>query len=437
MPDQQRVVILGGGFGGLYAAKSLAHAPVDLTLLDRRNFHLFQPLLYQVATGALSPGEIASPLRSILGGQKNARVLLAEAVDLDADARILKLDSGEVPYDTLIVATGSRTFYFGNAAWERYATGLKTIEEATQIRHKILFAFEAAERETDPVKRREWLTFVVVGAGPTGVELAGALSEIAHDTLRHDFRSIRPEEAQILLLDGSDRVLPSYPPDLSAKAEQSLLRLGVRPRNKVRVMEIDDNGVDVQGENGTQRVNAKTVIWAAGVRASTFGEVLAKRAGAKINGQGQVSVQSDCTLPGHPEIFVIGDLARFEQDGKPLAGVAQVGMQQGDYAAKVIKNRLRNQPTKPFRYFDKGNLAVIGRASAVAQIGKLHLSGLIAWLVWLFVHLMYLVEFSNRLLVFIHWGFLYITFNRGARLITNVLEVAPPERLPPVTNVQS
>ncbi len=422
MADTHRVVILGGGFGGLYAAKALRNAPVELTLIDRRNFHLFQPLLYQVATGALSPGEIASPLRAVLNRQKNTRVLLGEAIDIDVQQRHVKLDVGEIGYDTLIVATGSRNFYFGNDAWEANAPGLKTIEEATQIRHKILYAFEAAEREPDPEKRREWLTFVVVGAGPTGCELAGALGEIAHDTLKNDFRSIRPEEARILLLDGSPRVLPPFSPDLSQKAEESLIRLGVRPRTNVRVTAIDEQGVTL---NGSERIQARTVIWAAGVRASPLGELLAERTGAKLDRGGRIAVNDDCSVPWYPEIFVIGDLAAFEQDGKPLAGVAQVAMQQGGYVAKLIGKRLRggstgdpSGSTKPFRYFDKGNLAVIGRAAAVAQIGRLHFSGLFAWLIWLFIHLMYLVEFSNRLLVFVHWGYLYLTFNRGARLIT-------------------
>ncbi len=434
MGVRHRVVILGGGFGGLYAAQSLRRAPVDVTLVDRRNFHLFQPLLYQVATGALSPGEIASPLRSVLRKQKNAQVLLGEAVDLDPDRRNLILDSGPVPYDSLIVATGSRNFYFGNQHWEQCAPGLKTIEEATRIRHNILFAFEAAEREADPDKRTAWLTFVVVGAGPTGVELSGALGEIAHDTLRHDFRSIRPEQARIILLDGSPRVLPSYPEDLSRKAEQSLIHLGVQCRTNVRVTGIDEHGVRLHGPRGDEKIEAKTVIWAAGVRPSPFGEVLASRAGAKLDRNGRVTVAPDCSLPGHPEIFVIGDLAGFEQDGKPLPGVAQVAMQQGHYAARLIEHRLRNQTLPPFRYFDKGNLAVIGRAAAVAEIRRLHLSGLLAWLVWLFVHLMYLVEFSNRVLVFVQWGFLYLTYNRGARLITGgdkVLEEVKSEETEP------
>ena len=419
MEGNHRVVILGGGFGGLYAAKSLKRAPVDLTVIDRRNFHLFQPLLYQVATGALSPGEIASPLRAVLRSQKNTRVLLGEAVDLDAVNRRLILDIGAIEYDTLVVATGSRNHYFGHDQWESAAPGLKTIEEATQIRHKILYAFEAAEREQDSQKRREWLTFVVVGAGPTGVELAGALAEISRETLRHDFRSIRPEEARILLIDGSPRVLPPYPPDLSNKAALALVRLGVQPRTHVKVTNIDDRGVTVEGPGGQEHIAARTVIWAAGVHASPFGETLAKHAGAELDNQGRVIVNSDCTVPGRPEIFVIGDLAHFEENGKPLAGVAQVGMQQGSYVAKLIQERLRGErDARPFHYFDKGSLAVIGRGQAVADIGRLHFSGFFAWLIWLFIHLMYLVEFSNRLLVFIHWGFLYITFNRGARLIT-------------------
>jgi len=413
-----RVMILGGGFGGLYTAQALRRAPVDVTVIDRRNFHLFQPLLYQVATGSLSPGEIASPLRAILHRHKNTRVLLGEAVDLDPTRRRVILADGEIEYDTLIVSTGSLTSYFGHDDWEHIAPGLKTIEDATRIRHKILFAFEAAERESDPVLRRAWLTFVVVGAGPTGVELAGALGEIARDTLKNEFRSIRPEEARILLLDGSDRVLPPYPPDLSRKAEQHLIDLGVRPRSKVRVTGIDENGVTLKTETGEEHIASKTVIWAAGVTASPFGKVLANRCGAKQARTGSVLVEPDLSVPGHPEIFVIGDLAHLEQDGKPLPGVAPVAMQEGKYVAKAIRARLENTGVRPFHYFDKGSLAVIGRAAAVADLGKLHLSGILAWLVWLFVHLMYIVEFENRLLVFIQWGIQYVTFNRGARLIT-------------------
>jgi len=409
-----RVVILGGGFGGLYAARALRRAPVDITLIDRRNFHLFQPLLYQVATGSLSPGEIAAPLRSILSRQRNVRVVLEEAVSLDAEQRLV----AAMPYDTLVVAAGSRNTYFGNDQWQSVAPGLKSIEDATAMRRKILYAFEAAERESDLATRRAWLTFVVVGAGPTGVELAGALSEIATDTLRHDFRSIHPEESRILLLDGSPRVLPSYPEDLSAEAERSLVRLGVRSRNNVRVTAIDAEGLTLRTPQGEERLETRTVLWAAGVAPSEFGGVLERSAGAKLDRQGRVMVGPDLTIPGHPEIFVIGDLAYVEQDGKPLPGVAPVAMQQGRYVAQAILERLRGRPSEPFHYFNKGSLAVIGRAAGVADFGRLHFHGLPAWLLWLFVHLMYLVQFQNRLVVFIHWGFLYLTFDRGARLIT-------------------
>ncbi len=421
METMHRVVILGGGFGGLYAARALKKARVQVTLLDRRNFHLFQPLLYQVATGALSPGEIASPLRSVLRRQKNTRVLLGEAIDLDLDFNRVILDDGQtVEFDSLIVATGSTDSYFGHDDWREKAPSLKSIEEATEIRGRILYAFEAAEREPDPEKQREWLTFAIVGGGPTGVELAGALAEIAHDTLRNDFRSIRPENANIFLIEGAPRLLPTYPEDLSVKAEQSLRRLDVTPRTGVFVTNVDDRGVSVKGQDGVeQRFAARTVVWAAGVKPSPLGEVLERRARAKRDREGRVIVDSDLSVPGHPNIFVIGDLAHVDRDGKPLPGVAQVAMQEGAYVAKLIRRRQLNESSlPPFHYFDKGDLAVIGRGAAVARIGPLHLSGLLAWLTWLFVHLMYLVEFSNRVLVFVQWGFLYITFNRGARLIT-------------------
>jgi NADH:ubiquinone reductase (H+-translocating) len=426
MESAHRVVIVGGGFGGLYAAKALKKAPVELTLLDRRNFHLFQPLLYQVATGSLSPGEIASPLRAVLRRQQNTQVLMAEAVDLDAARRKVILDSGDIEYDTLIVATGSTDSYFGHDDWQRIAPGLKSIEEATEIRHKILYAFEAAEKEHDPEIRREWLTFVLVGAGPTGVELAGALGEIAHDTLRRDFRSIRPQEAVILLVEGSPRVLPSYPADLSAKAEASLARLGVTVRTSAFVTGLEPAGVTIQTSTGVERIAARTVVWSAGVQASPFGRVLERRVGAQLDKAGRVLTEGDCSVPGHPEIFVIGDLAHLKQNGQQLPGVAQVAMQQGGYVARLIQKRLRGETLAPFRYFDKGNLAVIGRAAAVAQIGPFHISGLFAWITWVFIHLMYLVEFSNRVLVFVQWGFLYLTFNRGARLITGGNEIEEP-----------
>jgi NADH:ubiquinone reductase (H+-translocating) len=413
-----RVVIAGGGFGGLYAAKALRHAPVEVTLVDRRNFHLFQPLLYQVATGSLSAGEIAAPLRSLLRDQKNARVLLGDAVELDATGRRLMLADGAVPYDWLIVATGARNYYFGHDAWQHDAPGLKSIEDATHIRSRILFAFEAAEREPDPKLREAWLRFVIVGAGPTGVELAGALAEIARDTLRGDFRSIHPDEARILLLDGDSRVLPPFPPELSAAAERSLIHLGVQPRPGVRVTEVDREGVTIEGASGNERIAARTVIWAAGVAASDFTGMVARSTGAQQDRMGRIMVQQDLTVPGHPEVFVIGDAANLEWRGKPLPGVAPVAMQQGRYAASVILDRVRGHESAPFRYHDKGNLAVIGRASGVADFGRMRFHGWPAWVLWLTVHLMYLAQFRNRVLVFIRWGFQYLTFDRGSRLIS-------------------
>ena len=424
-----RVVILGGGFGGLYVGKSLGNAQVEVTLVDRRNFHLFQPLLYQVATGTLAPSEVAAPLRSVFSTYQNTQVLLGEAVDIDPDARNLILADGEVPYDTLVVATGAENHYFGNTSWEHFAPGLKSIEDATRIRHKILYAFEAAEREHDPEARRAWLTFVVVGAGPTGVELAGALGEIANDVLKHDFRSIRPAEARIILLEGSARVLPPFDPSLSAAAERSLIHLGVRSRTGVRVTAIDEHGVSIHGERGDERIDSRTVLWAAGVQGSAFGGILAGRMGVELDRGKRIMVNPDCTVPGHPEVFVIGDLANFRSaDGKTLPGVAPTAMQEGSYVADLIKKRLAGKTLPPFRYVNKGNLAVIGRASAVAEIAGLKFSGLIAWLLWLFIHLMYLVNFQNRVLVFIRWGFSYATFNRGARLITGEREPTEQER---------
>ena len=419
MASAHRVVIVGGGFGGLYAAKRLGHAPVDLTVIDRRNFHLFQPLLYQVATGALSPGEIASPLRAVIGRNRNTEVVLAEVRDLDVVNRQVILDDGTVPYDDLIVATGATHTYFGHDEWAALAPGLKTIEDATAIRARLLGAFERAERETDDAKRRALLNFVIVGGGPTGVELAGALAEIANDSLRHDFRHIDPTSAHILLVEGEPRLLPGFPPELSAKAEKQLLELGVHTRTGARVTAIDEGGVTMTLASGTERIQARTVLWAAGVRASRMGKVLADRAGAPLDKVGRVMVEPDLSIPGHPEIRVIGDLANFsKQSGKPLPGVAQVAMQMGGYVAKDILAKLRGKTTKPFHYFNKGNLATIGRNKAVADFGKIQLSGFPAWFIWVFIHLMYLVEFENRLLVFVEWVYNYITRNRGARLIT-------------------
>ncbi|MBZ5578159.1 MAG: NAD(P)/FAD-dependent oxidoreductase [Acidobacteriia bacterium] len=425
-----RVIILGGGFGGLYAARALGKAPVEVTLIDRRNFHLFQPLLYQVATGSLSPGEVCAPLRSILSRQKNTRVLLGEVSDLDPQARQVHLRDGAFyEYDSLIVATGSQSFYFGHDQWSEWAPSLKTVEEATAIRHKILYAFEAAEREANPEARRAWLTFAIVGGGATGVELAGALGEIALETLKHDFRSIDPKDARILILDLAPRVLTAFPEDLSAQAEKSLLRLGVRVRTGVQVTEVSADGISFRGPGGdVEHLPAKTVLWAGGVRVAGFGKVLAERTGIAADRAGRLRVNADLTLPGYPEIYVVGDLAECAgPDGKQLPGVAQVAMQGGAYAAKAIVARLKGpRELPPFRYFDKGDLAVIGRAAAVARIFGLHLHGLIAWLVWLFVHIMYLVQFQSRLLVFIHWGFLYLTFSRGARLITGTAATDSP-----------
>jgi NADH dehydrogenase len=415
------VVIIGGGFGGLYAAKTLGNAPVSVTLIDRRNFHLFQPLLYQVATGGLSPGEIASPLRVVLKKHRNTQVLLGDVIDIDADGhRVFLRDSDPVPYDTLIVATGATHHYFGKDQWEPLAPGLKTVENATEIRSRILLAYERAERERDPEQRRADLNFVIVGGGPTGVELAGALGEIANDTLHNDFHHINPKDSQITLVEGEPRLLPGFPPDLSAKAEQQLIALGVQARTNARVTDIDAEGVTVHAGDRDERIPTHTVLWAAGVRANKLGRVLGERASAQLDKVGRVVVQPDLSIPGHPEIFVIGDLASYtHQDGKPLPGVAQVAMQEGRYVARLIRQRVEGgKPLTRFHYLNKGNLATIGRNKAVADFGFIHISGFFAWFTWVFVHLMYLVEFENRMLVFTEWVYNYITRNRGARLIT-------------------
>jgi NADH:quinone reductase (non-electrogenic) len=421
MERKHRVVILGGGFGGLVAAQKLKRAPVEVTLIDRRNFHLFQPLLYQVATGSLSPGEIAAPLRGVLSRQKNARVLLGEAVDIDPDAkRVILRDGATFEYDSLIVATGSQTSYYGNDSWREWAPSLKSIEEATAIRHKILYAFERAERASTEEEARAWLTFVIVGAGATGLELSGALAEIAQETLRHDFRTIHPQEARIFLLEGASRVLGAYPEDLSAKAEKLLTRLGVEVVKGVMVTKIDAEGVSFKRGDSTDWLAAKTVLWAGGVTSTPFAEKLAQRTRAETDRSGRIKVQSNLTVPKYPDIFILGDLAHaVDEKGKPLPGVAQVAIQGGAYAAKAIRARLEGKPERPaFHYINKGDMAVIGRAAAVANIFGVHVSGLPAWLVWLFIHLMYIVEFQSRVLVFIQWGFEYLTFSRGARLIT-------------------
>jgi NADH dehydrogenase len=414
-----RVVIIGGGFGGLYAARALNHADIELTLIDRRNFHLFQPLLYQVATGGLSPGEIASPLRYVLNRQKNTRVLLGEVKDIDVDTReIIFTDESRVPYDTLILAPGSTHSYFKHPEWAKFAPGLKTVEDATEIRTRVLLAFERAERTTDPEERRAQITFVVVGGGPTGVELAGALGEISRDTLKKDFRSINPADARIFLVEGESRVLPPYPPELSKAAEKSLIELGVQTRANSMVTEIDEHGVVIKSGDKETRIEARTVLWAAGVQASPLGEALAKRTGVELDKAGRVLVQPDLSIPGHPEILVIGDLAHFEQDGKLVPGVAPTAMQEGRYSAKLILKRLAKQRTEPFHYWDKGSLATIGRNRAVAEIGPFKFSGYLAWIVWLFIHILYIVEFENRMLIVFQWAYDYFTHNRGARLIT-------------------
>ncbi|MBM4256489.1 MAG: NAD(P)/FAD-dependent oxidoreductase [Deltaproteobacteria bacterium] len=413
------VVIIGGGFGGLYAAHTLKDAPVQITLIDRRNFHLFQPLLYQVATGWLSPADIASPLRAVLKRQSNVKVLLAEATDIDVTNRRVVLTDGEVQYNTLIVATGARHHYFGNAQWEQFAPGLKTIEDATEIRRRILFAFEAAERESDPEQVRSWLTFAIVGGGPTGVELAGTLGELTKDTLRHDFRHINPAESRILLVEGTDRILPAYPAELSAKATEALARLGVTVLTGATVTNIQPDVVVIRRNEQTENIPTRAVVWAAGVQASPLGRILATATGVELDRAGRVMVVPDLSVPGHPNIFVIGDLAHYRNpQGQPLPGVAPVAMQQGHYVAEAIQHRLRGQTPPPFRYHDRGSMAIVGRAEAVADINGWRFSGLLAWLAWLFIHLIHLVEFENRILVLIQWAWNYFTRNRSARLIT-------------------
>jgi NADH dehydrogenase len=413
------VVIIGGGFGGLYAARTLKKAPVRVTLVDRRNFHLFQPLLYQVATGILGPGEITAPLRHILRKQKNAAVLLGEVVDFDPVARRVILADGAIDYDTLIVAAGMKNHYYGNDAWEKVAPGLKSIEDSAWIRQKIFFAFEVAEREPDPEKRRAWLTFVIVGSGPTGVELTGMVAEIARESLKEDFRSINPEESEILLVDAADRVLPAFPPELSENARSTLRDLGVQVRTGVKVTAIDGQGIALEGPDGTQRIATHTVLWAAGVAASPLGRMLAEKAGAKTDRMGRVIVNPDLTVPGHPEIFVIGDMAHIPgKDGNPLPGLAPVATQQGRYVAGGIGKRLRGEnEATPFSYFDKGTMAVIGRHAAIASIGRFRFGGVTAWLMWLFIHLLLLINFESRLVVLIRWAFSYFTHSRGSRVL--------------------
>ena len=425
---RHRVTIVGGGFGGLYAARKLGRDDrIDLTLVDRRNHHVFQPLLYQVATGALAPGEIAQPLRSILRRHANTTVLLGEAIGIDVDRREVRMsDGGPIPYDTLVVATGARHSYFGNDEWARFAPGLKSIDDATEIRRRILIAFEAAEREHVAERRREWMTFVVVGGGPTGVELAGALGEIANDTLRRDFRSIKTPDARIVLVEAMDRVLPNYPADRSRSAKRQLERLGVVVRTSTRVTAIAEHHVTIEppdSATGEARMPARTVLWAAGVQASSFAKAVASAAGAETDKAGRIKVGSDLTIPGHPEIFVIGDAAiQPWKPNRPVPGVAQGGIQGGKYAAKAILARLDGATPAPFRFSDRGDVAVIGRLSGVTNIGWLgpfgKTGGFIAWLLWLGIHIAYLIGFANRLVVITRWAWSFFTHGRGSRLIT-------------------
>lgn len=419
MTQRHRVVIVGGGFGGLHAATSLRRAPVQITLIDRRNFHLFQPLLYQVATGALSPANIAAPLRGILKNQKNAEVFLAEVVDFDVDKHQVILKDGRIPYDTLILAAGVRHHYFGHDQWETAAPGLKTIEDATEIRRRVLLAFEAAELESNPEEIQKWLTFVVIGGGPTGVELAGALGEIAHHTLKNNFRHIDPAQARVILVEGGERILPMYPPELSAKAAEALKQLGVTIITGALVTEVQPDSVSYRAGEAVEHISGYTMLWGAGVQGSPLARKLAQAAGAEVDGAGRLMVQSDLSVSNHPEILVIGDLANYShQTGKPLPGVAQVAMQQGKYAARLIQARLEGKTLPVFRYRDYGNMATIGRAAAVADLGRLRFSGFIGWMMWLFIHLLYIVQFQNRLLILVQWAWSYITRNRAARLIT-------------------
>ncbi|AFZ57561.1 NAD(P)/FAD-dependent oxidoreductase [Anabaena cylindrica FACHB-243] len=422
------VVIVGGGFGGLYAAKSLKKANVNVTLIDKRNFHLFQPLLYQVATGALSPADISSPLRSVLSKSKNTKVLLGEVDDINPDAKQVIVSGEAVRYDTLIVATGAKHSYFGKDDWEEFAPGLKTVEDAIAMRHRIFMAFEAAEKESDPVQRQAWLTFVIVGGGPTGVELAGAIAELATKTLKEDFRNIDTSEARILLLEGMDRILPPFAPELSQEAETSLTQLGVNVQTKTLVTNIADDIVTIKQGEDVKEIAAKTVLWAAGVKASAMGKVLTERTGAESDRAGRVIVEPDLSIKGHPNIFVVGDLANFaHQNNKPLPGVAPVAMQEGEYVAKLIQKRLKGETLPQFNYVDRGSLAMIGQHAAVVDLGFIKLKGFFAWFFWLFVHIYFLIEFDNKLVVMIQWIWNYFTRNRGARLITgkeNISSVA-------------
>ena len=408
------VVIVGGGFGGLEAAKALGRAKVRVTVIDRRNHHVFQPLLYQVATAALNPANIASPIRRILRGIENVEVLLGEVESIDVAKKSVVLSDGALSYDYLIVAAGATHSYFGHDEWEADAPGLKSIEDALDIRRRVFLAYEAAERDPEPRRRREWTTFVVVGGGPTGVELAGALAEIARHDLLHEFHNFNPARSRVILLEAGPRVLPTYSADLSEKARKQLEGLGVDVRVGTKVIDVDGEGVET--EQG--RIAARTVLWGAGVE----GSPLAKTLGAPLDRSGRVKVGPDLSIPGSPEVFVIGDLAALDQDGKPVPGVAPAAMQAGRHAARAIIATLAHTPRKPFRYVDKGSLATIGRAAAVGEVGKLHLSGFVAWAAWCLIHVFFLIGFRSRVLVMLEWGWLYLFHDRGSRLITGPVD---------------
>lgn len=418
--ERQQIVIIGGGFGGLYAAKALGSSDVDVTLIDKRNFHLFQPLLYQVATGSLAPSHISAPLRSIVSKHKNVRVLMDEAIDIEPATQTVKLLSQEVHYDKLIVATGASHHYFGNDQWKDVAPGLKTLEDAVEIRRRIFSAFEAAEKESDPAARKAWLTFVVIGAGPAGVEMAGAIAELAYKTMKDDFASINPSETQVLLLEGLDRVLPPYPPELSVKANAGLVRLGVTVSTSTRVTNVTDGQVTYLKDDKSHDIPAKTILWAAGVKASEMGKVLETRVGATLDRVGRVIVEPDLSVPNHPEIFVIGDLCNFAHQGdKLLPGVAGVAMQQGEYMAELLVKQANGQASEqPFKYTDLGSMAVIGDNEAVVDLGFVKFGGFLAWIAWVVVHIYFLIQFDSKLVVMVQWGWNYFTKNRGSRIIT-------------------
>ncbi len=445
---RKRVVIVGGGFGGLETAKALAHEPVDITLIDRANYHLFQPLLYQVAMAGLSPAEIASPIRGILSAQKNVRVMLGEVTHVDLEAREVRVDNESLAYDWLVVAVGARTSYFGHDTWETHAPGLKHLEDALEIRRRVLLAFERAEREPDSRERRKYLTFVVIGGGPTGVELAGAIAELARYVLGEDFRSIDPREAKVVLIEAGPRILPSFASSLGQRAVEQLQEIGAEVRTGMRVVGIDALGVELEDNaqadelpglgsgRERERISSATVVWAAGVKANS----LASKLGVPSDKQGRVIVEQDCSLPGHPEAFAIGDMARFEANGSVLPGVSPVAMQQARYVAKTIRWELQSEghpPRAPFAYFDKGSMATIGRSRAIAEARGLKMHGFIAWLAWLFIHIWYLVGFKNRVIVLLNWTWSYLSYKRGARLVTSTGWVTSLEAVPAASSTSS